>query len=399
MKKSFFYRNPNVSEGAGGPLAGMAVALQSNIAVAGWPMEAGSEALNGFKALEDATVVERLRRNGAVISGLTHTSEFGFGINGSSGAGRAVEQKEADAEIMLDLAGEARLAAERAGLWGFKPSWGLIPRLGIAGLIPSMEVCGILAKTPGDIRAVVKGVAGADERDFSQPDLDFSDVPLKDLDSKKMTLGVIEESLSALSASERSAFDGELDGLGQLGFIVKSFSWPDYALCLVVHKIVGSVEASSAAGRYDSVRFGKRVPGAKNWNDMYLQCRGASFGTLVKSYLMQGAYFQFERYDAYEKACRIRARLVKDARRLERQADALIFPVQNTALIDTSEALGHLYEQCIHTVHANVAGWPSLTAPASAPDRPGLQIVGALQADARLIALGDYLYQQRRGGK
>ena len=399
MNNIFSYRNPSISEGADGLLAGMKIALQSSIAVAGWPMEAGSEALEGFKALEDAAVVERLKQNGAVISGLTHTSEFGFGINGSSGAGRAVEQKEADAEIMLDLAGEARLAAGRAGLWGFKPSWGLIPCLGVAGLIPSMEVCGILAKTPGDIRAVVKGIAGAEGRDFSQPDLDFSDDALEDLQPKKMTVGIIEESLSALSASERNAFDGEVDELTQTGFSVKSFSWPDYALCLVVHKVVGSVEASSAAGRYDSVRFGKRVPGAKNWNEMYLQSRGASFGILVKSYLMQGAYFQFERYDAYEHACRIRSRLVKDARRLETQADALVFPVQKAVPTDTSETLDGFYEQFTHTAHANITGWPAMTVPPSAAGRPGLQLVGALQADAQLIALGDYLFQKRRGGK
>ena len=79
-----------------------------------------------------------------------------------------------------------------------------------------------------------------------------------------------------------------------------------------VHHIVGSVEASSSCGKYDGVRYGHRTASAKNWNDMYLKSRAESFGLMIKTYLFQGAYFQFENYAAFENACRIRARLVKE---------------------------------------------------------------------------------------
>jgi len=397
MDSIFCYRNPDIPHTSSGLLQERSIATQPNIPVAGWPAEAGSQALAGFKALEDAAVIERLTKNGAIIAGTTHMREFGFGLAGST-AGLAIVQKEADAELMLDLAGEARLAAARAGVWGFKPGYGLVPRAGITGLIPSMEACGILGKTPGDISAVLQAVAGPDERDFSQPDQAPPDFSSGSVDPKIITLGVIDEAANALPAKDRDAFKNEMDELKKAGFSIKPLSWPDYSLCLTVHRIIGSVEASSCAGRYDSVRYGKRAPGAKNWNEMYLQSRGASFGTLLKSYLIQGAFFQFERYAAYENACRIRARLVKDAERLTTQADVLVFPVQNSTAADAPETLAGLYEQFAHTAHANITGCPALCVPPMAADRPALQLVGPQNADARIMSAGEHLFKQRKGG-
>ena len=78
---SIFYQNPEQSAGSGkGALQKLKVAVQPNIFVKGWPTEAGSAALAGFKALEDAAVVERLSGAGAVLIGSTAMSEFGFGL-------------------------------------------------------------------------------------------------------------------------------------------------------------------------------------------------------------------------------------------------------------------------------------------------------------------------------
>ncbi len=397
MDSIFCYRNPVTSDASSGLLQGKKVAVQPNIPVAGWPAEAGSQALAGFKALEDAAVVLRLTQNGARIMGATHMSEFGFGLAGST-AGQAIAQNEADAELVLDLAGEARLIAARAGVWGFKPGYGLVPRVGITGLIPSMEACGILGKTPGNIRAILQSIAGPDERDFAQPDQAPPNFSTDGIEPGKMTLGVIDETVNALSEKNRVAFEKEMDDLKKTGFRIKTLAWSDYALCPTVHQIVGAVEASSCAGRYDSVRYGKRAPVAKNWNEMYLQSRGASFGTLLKSYLIQGAFFQFERYDAYENACRIRARLVKGTQSLLAQVDALVFPVKNAAAPDAPETLTDFYKQFAHTAQANITGCPALCLPPSAANGTAMQVMARPNADARVMALGEYLYRQRKGG-
>lgn len=397
MDSIFIYRKAEASGRDAGPLKGLKIAISSNIPIQGELSEAGSQALAGFTALEDAAVVARLTQNGATLVGATQVSEFGLGLL-QNAAGEAIVSGEATAELALDLAGEVRLAAARASLWGFKPSYGLIPRLGIAGLIPSMEACGILTSTPGDIRNIVKAIAGPDERDFSQPAQSAPDFSYAGIDPEKVSLGFIEETVKDMPAAAHDAFEEEIYELQKAGFAVRKLSLPEYPLFRLVHSVVGSVEASSSAGRYDSVRYGRRAPGAKNWNEMYLQSRGASFGTLLKSYLIQGAFFQFERYAAYENACRIRARLVKDAERLATQADVLVFPVQNAAASDAPDTLADLYKQFAHTAQANITGCPALCVPPLAANRIALQLVGPKNADARVIALGEHLDRQRKGG-
>jgi aspartyl-tRNA(Asn)/glutamyl-tRNA(Gln) amidotransferase subunit A len=397
MDSIYFYRNherPATSNK--GHLQKMKIAIQSNISVKNWPTEAGSSALADFKALEDASIVEILRREGASLIGSTRMSEFGLGLKDNM-AGGALQKKTADAELVLDMAGEARLAAARAIVCGLKPSYGLISRFGIVGLIPSMESCGILSVDIQSIREILQTIAGPDERDFSLPDEKMPDFSSRKIEPKKITLGIIAEVLSDMPAGERKAFDRELDDLRKAGFSVRELSFPKFSQFMLAHQIAGSVEASSCAGRYDSVRYGRRAPGAKNWNEMYLQSRGAAFGTLLKSYLFQGAFFQFERYNAYEDACKLRAQLVSEMQKLTAQTEFLIFPTFNTAASSNPESLADLYTQFIYTAFANVTGQPALHIPSEAG--AGFQLAGKRLDDGRLLDLGEYLISNRQGGK
>ena len=394
MDSVFFYRNTDKTVSSSGALRKMKIALQPNISVAGWPTEAGSNALAGFKALENATVAERAVKESAQLVGYTRMSEFGFGLKDSM-AGAALKKNAADAELVLDLAGEARLSAARAGVCGFKPSYGLVSRFGLAGLIPSMEAYGILSSEIKNIRDILQSVAGPDERDSSLPDEKTPELKPAKINPKKTTLGVIKEILKEMPAKERESFEGKLNEFKKAGFTIKELSFPDFSQFLAVHKIVGSVEASSCAGRYDSVRYGKREPGAKNWNEMYLSSRGAAFGTLLKSYLIQGAYFQFEGYSAYENACRLRARLVNQMKSLTGHSDFIILPAINTAAAENSATLAETYAQFIYTAFANVTGQPALYLPDK--KAAGLQLTAARLADGRLLDMGEYLISG--GGK
>ncbi|RPI89377.1 MAG: hypothetical protein EHM32_12750, partial [Spirochaetales bacterium] len=104
MDSVFVYKNPETTAPGTGPLQGLKITVQPNISVKGWPADAGSKAAADFKALEDATVIERLRQAGASICGSIRMSEFGFGLYNSS-AGNALKQKSADAELVMDMTG------------------------------------------------------------------------------------------------------------------------------------------------------------------------------------------------------------------------------------------------------------------------------------------------------
>ncbi len=398
MDSAFFYHNPETAAPGSGELQGLKIAIQPNISAAGWPTDAGSRALVNFTALEDATIVKRLREAGACLCGSTRMSEFGFGLQNSR-AGAALQQGSADVELIMDLMGESRLAASHAGVCGFKPGYGLISRFGLVGLIPSMECCGVLSRNLKNIRDVLKTVAGQDGLDFSLPEEKMPDFSSPEkINPPEITIGIVSEAQAGLTAGQEKMFRDFVDDLKQAGFPLREMSLPDFSLFELVHKIVGSVEASSCAGRYDSVRYGERVKGAKNWNDMYLLSRGAAFGSLLKNYLFQGAFFQFERYSAYEDACRIRARLLADMQRLTSEADFLVFPLVNDVPPGDPASLVGTYAQFASTIFANVTGQPVLYLPASNAGQTGFQLAGPRLGDSRLLALGEHLLNLRRGG-
>lgn len=219
MDQVFVHRDSSAPDSGSGPLRGLRMAIQPNLSVAGWPTDAGSKALSGFTALEDATAVRRLRQAGAWLCGSIRMSEFGLGLRGSRAggavaagpSGAAVEQQEAsgaaaergaDAELVLDLMGESRLAAARAGVCGFKPSWGLVSRFGQVGLIPSMECCGVISRRLDQVRGILQAITGDDGLDYSLPDEGPPDFTPGEIDPKRTTIGVITEASGGLPQTE-----------------------------------------------------------------------------------------------------------------------------------------------------------------------------------------------------
>ena len=393
----FAHLNPSPAEAASdGPLAGKAIVIWPSISVGGWPAEAGSTALKGFAALEDATVVERLKKGGAVLAGSSRMSELGFGLAGDTAA-LILDRGSADAALVVDTLGEARVAAACSGRFGFKPTHGTISRCGLIGLIPSMECVGILAESPADISRILACMAGLDERDPSMLERPKPDFPRAS--EARGVVGVIQEGEEKLSPEASAGFKQALSKLESRGFRIVRTGMADFDLFSTVHNVVGSVEASSSCGKYDGVRYGHRAAGAKNWNEMYLRTRAESFGLAVKPYLFQGAYFQFENYGAFENACRIRRRLVAGIEGIFKTVDMIAFPALNgECRADEARSIESVYDAFSLTLSANVAGHPVLQVPGLAVESTqdfGLQLVGPYGSDAGLLDLADRMLADR----
>jgi len=384
-----------------GPLSGKTVAVQQNMSVRGWPTEAGSKALEKFTALEDATVVERVRKAGARVAGSTRTSEFGFGLVGDTAAG-AVSEGSVDIAFVTDTMGEARVAASGERLFGFKPTFGLVSRCGLIGLVPSMECYGIVAKTPEEIAAVMEAIAGGNGSDYSMPNEDIPDFSGVCRESvKNVRAGVITQCRELLEPEDAKSFDAALSRLEETGFRIMEVRLDDFDLFRTAHHIIGSVEASSSAGKYDGVRYGHRTASSRNWNEMYLKTRAESFGLLMKTYLFQGAYFQFENYEAFENACRIRAKLVSDAASVFEHVDVIVAPTLCTgAPVSEENTVNEMYDAYSLTLPANVTGQPAVAIPGRLFGRetdPGLQLIAPRLHDARLLSIAAYLLSVKKG--
>ncbi len=370
---------------AEGPLDGTTVLIRPDISVTGWLTDAGSPALADFHALSDATVAARLQAAGATLVGSTRMAELGFGLNGDTMAD-ALAANLARTGLMIDLLGEARLAACAAGCFGFKPSYGLLSQYGLVGLAPSLESVGILAPSPGEISGLLAIMAGPDEADFSlsaDPPPDFSNLTVSG--DRSIRLGVPEQ----CREFTRPALTEVLSGTGCELFEV---DLSGFDLFSDVHQAIAAVEASSAAGRYDGVRFGHRAAVGKNWNEMYINTRGEAFGLRIKSFLFQGAWFQFHNYPGFEDACALRGRLVREIEKLLQQVDLLALPTRHTESDPfAAETVEETYTAFGLTLAANVTGLPALHIPGANREATldyGLQLIGPALADAAVLAAG-----------
>jgi aspartyl-tRNA(Asn)/glutamyl-tRNA(Gln) amidotransferase subunit A len=382
------------------PLAGVPLAVKDNFCTRGLRTTCASMILENWVPPYDATVVERLRAAGARIAGSTRMSELGFGLAGDT-ASMAVAEGGCHAALVLDTMGEARVAAASAGLVGFKPSWGVVSRLGLNGLIPSMECCAVVARDAGEIARVMEAVAGDDPGDFSMPGVEIPDFGAAAGDKGEgAVVGVVREARDGMDRGTMAAFGEAVARIEAAGFRTREVSLADLPLARAVHQIIGSVEASSATGRYDGVRYGHRAASGRNWNEMYINSRGESFGLPLKAYILQGAWFQYREYPAFVNAARVRGRLRAKSEDLLREVDALAFPTRPRLEASEAGTVSRVYDLFAWTVLASLNGQPSLTLPgftSAGGFDYGLQLVGRYLGDARLLSLARYLAGTSRG--
>ncbi|MEU5881737.1 amidase family protein [Spirillospora sp. NPDC047279] len=176
------------AEVAGGPLAGVPVAIKDNVPVAGEPMRVGSAATPDAPQEADHTVVARLRAAGAVVVGLSNLPEFGiypftdnvYGIarnpwdpartagGSSGGSAAAVASGMVPVAHGNDGAGSIRIPAANCGLFGIKPGLGLVPAELGTDAWDSMAENGPLATTVADAALMLSVMA--DRAELAEPD-------------------------------------------------------------------------------------------------------------------------------------------------------------------------------------------------------------------------------------
>jgi aspartyl-tRNA(Asn)/glutamyl-tRNA(Gln) amidotransferase subunit A len=394
LEQDFFYINPERWSASG-----LVATLQPNMSVKGWPCEAGSPALERYTALEDATVTKRLKEAGVFIKGLTRMSELGFSLSDDTAA-KVVCDGAADMAFMTDTMGEARVAASLKGLFGYKPSYGIVSRYGLIGLIPSMECYGMVSRDIKNISEAMIVTSGCDSRDLSMPDENPPDCNIT-TDSNSPSVGFIGQCMAALDEEEKGAFRVSLDTVRKAGIEVVELEFDDFTLITDVHNVIGSVEASSSAGKYDGVRYGHRAESDNNWNDMYIQSRAESFGSLLKAYLLQGGYFQYKAYSDFENACRIRARVLQKTNDLFSKADFIVMPSRRRNVSDEPpRSIRDVYDIFIFSLYASLTGGPAVSVPGLliANDTDiGFQIVGPIRGDVGVLSLASALTKRVNG--
>ncbi|MGQ0653833.1 MAG: amidase [Betaproteobacteria bacterium] len=163
-----------------GALDGIPLGIKDIVDTGDMPTENGTVLHKGRTPRDDAWVVSALRAAGAVVLGKTVTTECAYFSPGktrnpwnpqhtpggsSSGSAAAVAASMVPLAIGSQTNGSVIRPAAFCGVYGFKPTHGLIPRTGILKLSRTLDHVGVFARSLEDIALVAEELAGFDERD------------------------------------------------------------------------------------------------------------------------------------------------------------------------------------------------------------------------------------------
>ena len=399
-----------------GRLAGVAVAVKDNIAVRGVENTCGSRILKGYRPPFNATVVERLLMEGAVIVGKTNMDEFAMGSTtetsaygptrnpwnlervpggSSGGSGAALAAGSATLALGSDTGGSIRCPAAYTGTYGLKPTYGAVSRYGLVPYANSLEQIGPMARNTEDLALLYSVIVGHDPRDStSLRDSGAHLARIENVDPAKLRIGVIRE-LVEEPVDKRVAREvwRLLHKLESMGAEVDEVSLPLVDYALPAYYIVAMAEASSNLARYDGTRYGFRAPGA-TWEEMVVETRTRGFGWEVKRRIMLGSFILLAGYveQYYVKALRVRSAVRREILSLLSRHHVLVgatMPIPAPRLGERVKDPLLLYTMDIATVPANLAGIPAVSVPAGIVDGApvGAQFMGPPMGEPLLLGV------------
>ena len=396
-----------------GPLTGIPIAHKDIFCTRGLLTSCASRMLNNFVAPYDATVVDRLKRAGAITIGKTNMDEFAMGSSNetsfygpvknpwdrecvpggsSGGSAAAVAAGLAAACTGSDTGGSIRQPASFCGVTGLKPTYGRVSRYGMIAFASSLDQGGPLARAASDAGTLLNAMEGYDPNDSTSAIADATDIFSS---SRALKIGIPSQYWNDLSPSLTKVLEEARRTLESLGHRAVPVELPHTNAATAVYYVIAGAEASTNLSRYDGIRYGHRAASPENLEDLYQFSRSEGFGSEVKRRILTGTYaLSVGYYDAYYlKAQQIRRLIRQDFLDAFGEADVILTPVspstafKREALIEDPISM---YQQDIYTTPASLAGLPALSLPCGVSDQMpvGMQFIGPHFGESLLLTLG-----------
>jgi len=372
-----------------GRLHGVVIALKDVISHQGHALTAASRILTGFTAIYNATAVEKLLAEEAIIIGRNNCDEFAMGstnensaygkvlnarcptrVPGGSSGGSAVAVQAGLAMVSLgsDTGGSVRQPADFCGVVGLKPTYGRVSRYGLIAYASSFDQIGIFGRSVPDVARVLEVIAGPDELDSTVARSKTS--PFSPL-NRSYRIAYFKEALDheGLDPEIREAILGRLSEWRHQGHIVEAVGFDLFDYIVPAYYVLTTAEASSNLARFDGIRYGYRTPGkGLELTEFYKRTRSEGFGREVKRRILLGTFvLSAGYYDAYfTKAQQVRKRLVDHTNLLFNEFDILILPTSPSTAWVHGEKMSDpiaMYLADIYTVYANLTGIPGISLP------------------------------------
>lgn len=412
--------------GQAGRLAGMVIGLKDNIAHKDHKVTASSKILEDFTSVYNATVVERLLAEDAIVIGRLNCDEFAMGSSNensafgavrnphdservpggsSGGSAAAVAADLCLAALGSDTGGSIRQPASYCGVVGLKPTYGRVSRYGLIAYASSFDQIGPITHDIADAALLLEIMAGRDAYDST---LDPRPVPAFSsqlASGKKRRIGYISECVEkeGLDPEIKAQFNAFREQLIAQGHDVFPVSFPYLDYLIPAYYVLTTAEASSNLARYDGIHYGYRSPESHDIESTYFKSRSEGFGPEVKRRIMLGTFvLSSGYYDAYyAQGQKVRRKIKEATEALLEKADFLLSPTTPTPAFrfgENSEDPVRMYLQDIFTVQANLSGAPAISLPLGRTEAGlpiGFQLLASPFEEKELLAFSAELMNSR----
>jgi aspartyl-tRNA(Asn)/glutamyl-tRNA(Gln) amidotransferase subunit A len=406
-----------ISKGKCRPLTGIPLAIKDLICTKGLKTTCASRILENFIPQYNATVIKKLKNQGAVIIGKTNMDEFAMGSStensglkltcnpwnlthipggSSGGSAAAVAADMCLGALGSDTGGSIRQPASHCSVVGLKPTYGRVSRFGLVAFASSLDQIGPLAKDVTDCAMLLNTVSGYDNNDStSVPE----DVPDYESSLKKglkgITVGIVREygPTKGLNSEVSDAVNHAVRIIETLGAKCIEVTLPHTEYAVAAYYVIAPAEASSNLARYDGVKYGYRDIEKTDLMDMYKSTRSKGFGPEVQRRIIIGTYcLSAGYYDAYyRKASQVRTLIMEDFKNAFHSCDVILSPVAPTPAFKIGENVDDpltMYLSDIFTLSANLAGIPGMSIPCGFSNTGlpiGLQILGSHFGEEKIL--------------
>ncbi|MBI4344174.1 MAG: Asp-tRNA(Asn)/Glu-tRNA(Gln) amidotransferase subunit GatA [Euryarchaeota archaeon] len=409
---AFLDLNPRALEEARlaeGKLAGLAIAVKSNISVKGLRAACASFTLENYVAGYDATVVERIRKEGGVVVGMTNMDEFACGSSGetsafgptqnpaapgripggsSSGSAAAVAASLCDAALGSDTGGSIRNPASHCGIVGIKPTYGLVPRYGLIDLAMSLDQIGPMARDVHTAALLLEVIAGPNPKECTTLKVEppeYSRLLSRKIDGCR--IGYAREFEEFTDPRITSVIKKSLDRLERMGAEVVPVTLPNLGKGLSTYYLTVFVEFFSATRKFDGRRYGRKIEEV---------C-----GREVLRRILLGRYISQKEYSGkyYKKALQFRSLIKRELLGALEGVDVIAGPTVPKLPHRLGESMDPMamYGYDVLTVPTNLAGIPAGVIKAGEVDGipVGLQVQGEPLGEQKIL---NVLYALEDGG-
>jgi len=377
-----------------GKLAGLPVSVKDCICVRDVESRAGSKILSGYKPVFNATVIEKLKKEGAIIIGKTAQDEFGFGsfsvnvglgmkvplnpfdkkrsCGGSSGGSAGITQKASFPHIAIaeSTGGSIECPASFCGVIGFCLTYGRVSRYGLIDYANSLDKIGPMGKTIEEVALMVNVIAGYDKNDstsINKPTEDYNSFLNKPI--KGLKIGLIKESLGkGVDETVKDRVMENAKKLEEKGAKTEEISLPlTFKHALPSYYIIALSEASTNLAKYSGMRYGAHEKLEGNFNEYFSKVRSSNLTKEAKRRIIIGTFARMAGFrDAYYiKAAKVRTRIIQEYKKAFKKYDCLVSPTMPVVApkFKDIEKLTPLqnYMMDIMTVGPNLAGLPHMS--------------------------------------